>query len=529
MNETILSTDVLVIGAGGAATRAALEASNQGVRVIVVDKGKFGDSGSSPLCLQGIAAPIVAGDSPESFYEDWIRVGQGMSDQNLVWECVTGAAANIIQMLEWGVDFVKDTNGRYWLYRGAGHSVPRGLTAEYKERKTNLIRIYTKQIKRSAIKVLDGVLITKLLKKDNAVRGAVGISLKGDLYLIRAKSVVLACGGANRIYACIPEWIRSEKYRTTGDAYKLAFDAGASIIDLEYPNFRETPPGASRVGGIYLNAERERFMQRYDPVALEKAPRQLMVAAIFSELQAGRGPIYWHIDKKLLAKDAVFASVFKNKDKIEIGIDFQRLLGGARINERAQTDVPHLFAAGESAGGLHGADRMQANGFLGTQIFGARAGYYAAKLAEETAEADIDMAQVDEEESRIKKISGNIDPKKIIKTIQETMWEFAGVVRDADGLSNALNVFQGLKNNQIPKISGENPFYSLEAMNLLFAAQMITTAALSREESRGGHRRRDYPRKNDKLWKKHIAVVNKEGKMAITELPVKTLKKRFGK
>jgi fumarate reductase (CoM/CoB) subunit A len=407
--------------------------------------------------------------------------------------------------------------------------VPRNLTAEYKDRRTNLITIYTRQIKRSTVEVVDGVLITRLLKKNKAVRGAVGVSSKGDVYLFKAKSVILACGGANRIYSCVPEWIRSEKYRTTGDAYKLAFDAGAYIIDLEYPNFRETPPGASRVGGIYLNAEGERFMQRYDPVALEKAPRQLMVAAIFSELQAGRGPIHWHIDKKLLEKDAVFANVFKNKETVEIGIDFQRLLGGARINERAQTDVPHLFAAGESAGGLHGADRMQANGFLDTQIFGARAGYYAAKLAEETAEADIDMAQVDDEGGRIEKISGNIDPKKVIKTIQETMWEFGGVVRDADGLSKALNVFQGLKNDQIPKLSEDNLFYSLEAMNLLFAAEMITTAALVREESRGSHRRKDYPRKNDKLWKKHIAVYNKKGKMAITELPVKTLKDRIGK
>lgn len=523
----IITTDVLVIGGGGAAARAAVEAANLGVHVTLVDKGKPGASGSSPLCLKGIHASLRVGDSPEAYYADWLNAAQGMCDHNLVWESVMGSAANIIQMTELGVDFVKDKKGLYWLYLGAGHSQLRGLTADYKRPQANLITIYAKEFKRRGGQIIEGVMITKLLKKGDDVRGAIGISAQGEVCLFKTKSVVLAGGGANRIYACIPEWIRGPKFRTTGDAFKLAFDAGAQIIDMEFPNFRETPPGASRVGGIYLNAEGERFMKRYDPVAMEKAPRQLMVAAIYTELEEGRGPIYWHIDKKLLKMDTVFADIFKNKDKVEVEIDFQRLLGGAHINERAATSVPHLFAAGESAGGLHGADRMQGNGFLDTQIFGARAGYYAAQLAQETDEVNLDQNAVKAEKAAIKKFKGDIDPNQLIKTIQKSMWTHAGVIRNANGLNTVLDVIENLKQEQIPKLSGENIFYNLEAKNILLTAEMIVRAALRREESRGSHRRKDFPRKKERLWKKHIALHNEKGEIKLTETPVRTLKDRI--
>ena len=519
MTETI-RTDVLVIGGGAAAARAGLEASSLGARVTLVDKGKLGNSGSSPRCLLGICAPLRLDDRPEAFYEDWARVGCGISDQPLMWECVSGATANILQLTESGVNFAKDRTGKYYLYRGAGHARPRNLTIKYKLPGTNLMTVFGNKMRRRGARILEGIMITKLLKTAGAVHGAVGLSSRGDVTIFRAKAVVLACGGANRIFPCTPGWIRDETYRTTGDAFALAYDAGASLIDLEFPNFRESPPGATRGGGKYFNAMGERFMERYDPIALEKAPRQLTVSAVYTEMKEGRGPIYWHVDKELLERDPSMSARFGGRKKVMLGIEFQRLLGGVRINERAETDVPHLYSAGESAGGVHGADRMQGTSFLETQIFGARAGYHAATLALRTGDEDIDLRQVEEETARIRGICGDIRPSHITKEIQKMMWEEVGIVRSADSLLKATAVLSRLRKEQIPRLSGKNIFSAVECLNMLLTAEMIIHAALRREESRGSHRRKDFPGPNDTDWQKHIAIQNVDGKIGMTTIPV---------
>jgi len=516
----VIETDVLVVGGGAAAARAGLEASTLGVRVTLVDKGKLGGSGSSPRCLLGICVPLALGDSPEAFYEDWTRVSCGVSDQPLIWECTSGAAATILQLTESGLDFAKERGGNYYLYRGAGHSQPRNLTIQYKRPGVNLMTVLGNRMKRRGGRVLEEIFITKLLKTGDAVTGAVGITSRGQVVLFRAKAVVLACGGANRMYPCNPGWIQDEMYRTTGDAFALAFHAGATLVGMEFPNFRESPPGATRGGGKYFNARGERFMEHYDPVALEKAPRQLTVSAIYTEMKEGRGPVYWHIDKELLERDPSMSQRFGGRKKVKLGIEFQRLLGGVRINRRAETDVPHLYAAGESAGGVHGADRMQGTSFLETQIFGARAGYHAATLALQAGDPEIDMRQVEEETARIKGIKGDIKPSRVRKAIQETMWEEVGIIRSADSLLKAAATVSRLKKEQIPRLSGKNIFSAVECLNMLLTADLIIHAALKREESRGSHRRKDSPEPNDTYWQRHIALRKVNGEIAITTIPI---------
>jgi len=383
-----------------------------------------------------------------------------------------------------------------------------------------LMTVLDNKMKRRGGRILEGIFITTLLKTGNAVTGAVGITSRGDVTLFRAKAVVLACGGANRMFPCNPGWIRDETYRTTGDAFALAFHAGATLVDLEFPNFRESPPGATRGGGKYFNAGGERFMERYDPVALEKAPRQLTVSAVYTELKEGRGPVYWHVDKELLERDPSMSARFGGRKKVKLGIEFQRLLGGVRINERAETGIPHLYSAGESSGGVQGADRMQGTSFLETQIFGARAGYHAATLALQTNDADIDMKLVAEETARIKGINGDIRPFQVKKEIQKTMWEEVGIIRSADSLMKAAAAVSRLKKEQIPKISGKDIFSAVECLNMLLTAEMIIHAALKREESRGSHRRKDFPDPNDAYWQRHIAIQKVDGKIAMTTIPV---------
>jgi fumarate reductase (CoM/CoB) subunit A len=208
---------------------------------------------------------------------------------------------------------------------------------------------------------------------------------------------------------------------------------------------------------------------------------------------------------------------------VEVGIDYQRLLGGARINEKAETEVPHLFAAGESAGGLHGADRMQGGAFLETQIFGARAGYHAAKLALETDDVDIDRGELDQEKTRIKGIHGSIEPVKVLEAVQKMMWEQVGVIRNAKGLSKASENLAQWKKELVPDLSGKDIHAALESANLLLTAEMVTHAALAREESRGSHRRSDFPEQDDKKWKTHVAIRNVGGEMAVSTIPVQLL------
>jgi fumarate reductase (CoM/CoB) subunit A len=517
----VITTDVLIVGAGGAAARAAVEAvASGGLRVDLVDKGKFGESGTSSTSLWGIAVLTNKEDKPEFFFKDWILSGGYISEQNLAWEAVIQSQ----KVPEWleaiGLEFLRNPDGSRQVYKGAGHSIGRGLTSKA----ANIVALLRAEAERRGVHIHEGIMITKLLKEDGHVIGAIGVSQNGDFFVFNAKAVVLAAGGANRLYPYIDRDIADPKYRTTGDAFSLAFVAGASIIDMEFINFRDCPPGGARFGGKYVNSLGERFMERYDPKALEKAPRAKMVEALYREVKAGRGPIIWDVEG--IRKEEREMSVvkrFAGRKQVEVTIDFQRLLGGARINERAETDVSGLFAAGESAGGVHGAGRMQGTSFLETQVLGANAGGNAAALALNTERIDFDTAEVNEEKAKIDRSSGNIDPAEVTKSVQKIMWENVGIVRDGAGLRDAAAKFEKIRKETIPRLMGD-VFARLEIANLVLTAEMVTKAALAREETRGMHIRDDYPMANDNKWRVHVCIKNKKGNMDITTLPIQTMK-----
>ncbi|MFQ5827124.1 MAG: FAD-dependent oxidoreductase [Dehalococcoidia bacterium] len=521
--ETI-TTDVLVIGAGGAAARAAVEAAGLGVKVTLVDKGRFGESGSSPPSLGGFATSFNPEDTPESFFEDWIRTGGRINDQNLVWEAITqsiGAAEGLEAM---GMEFIRHPDGQRNLYRGAGQSLARNLTAKHHEAEgPNVVIVLREEAHRRGVQVLEGIMITKLLKRGAQVVGAMGLSSKREPYVFSAGAVVLAAGGANRIYPNVAAPLVDPKYRTTGDGFALAFDAGAPLIDMEFIQFRDSPPGGSRYGGRYLNSQGERFMERYDPERLEKAPRCKMAEALYTEIQAGRGPIMWEVGGiNPTEMQMSLARSFADQKMVEIILDFQRILGGVRINERAETALPGLFAAGESSGGVQGGDRMQGNAFLETQVFGANAGRNAAVLAKNVPPVEKDPAQVEAEEARIRGIGGSESPAQLIERVQQIMWEQVGVVRNGPGLREALAKFEELGREKVPQLSDDDIFAALEAANLLRTAEMVSRAALTREETRASHIRSDYPATDDGNWLKHVCLSNRGGEMAISTLPIIT-------
>src|SRR5271157_5534145 len=243
MIETI-NTDVLIIGGGGAATRAAIEAAVSGARVDLVDKGVCGESGSSPRCLRGFAGMFDKQDSPERFLEDWLRTSGFISDRNLVWEAIIRSRIAADGLEDAGVEFVTNPDGTRVLYRGAGHTVARGLTAKTPNTAAKL----RKEAERRGAIVHEGIMITKLLERQNRVVGAVGVSGNRDLFVFSAKALILAAGGANRLYPNVASQIGDPRYRTTGDSFCLALEAGAPLIDMEFTQFRDSPPGASRFG-----------------------------------------------------------------------------------------------------------------------------------------------------------------------------------------------------------------------------------------------------------------------------------------
>ena len=517
-----ISTDVLVIGGGAAALRAAIESAASGVKVTLVDKGEFGDSGTSPNSLGGFATLFNKDDTPEKYFSDWLRCSGNICDQNLVWEAINHSIENVLELEAIGMEFIKDKNGDRNLYRGAGQSLARGLTARYHGGQgPGIISVLSREVKKRGVQVFDGIMITRLFKNRQAVTGAVGVSPAKDLLIFSAKSIVLAAGGANRIYPQTAYPIINPKYRTTGDGFNLAFEAGIPLVDMEFIQFRDSPPGGARYGGKYLNSRGERFMERYDPVALEKAPRYRMAEALYREISAGRGPIMWEVggirESELempIAKDAL------KRGKVEIVLDFQRILGGAHINDKTETNLPGLFAAGESSGGLHGADRMQGNAFLETQAFGANAGRNAARRAKSTASMKMDNQQIEDEEARLAAIKGKVNPVEVTEAVRNLMWEKVGIVRDDKNLSEAIDAFKKIRKEKVPNLSGNDIFAALEACNLLRTAEIVARAALTRTETRSSQIRNDYPATDDKNWKTHVCITKRGTGLSVSTMPV---------
>jgi succinate dehydrogenase/fumarate reductase flavoprotein subunit len=245
-----------------------------------------------------------------------------------------------------------------------------------------------------------------------------------------------------------------------------------------------------------------------------------MVEAIYREIKEGRGPIMWEVEGiREEESDFILAKQYGHQRQVEITIDFQRVLGGCRINERAETAIVGLFAAGESSGGIHGADRMQGNAFLETQVFGANAGRNAAALARHIERRDVPVGQVDEEESRIGRIKGNVDPLEITQIVQKTMWEQVGVTRDSVGLRGAIAKFEQIRKEMVPRLCGDELFSALETTNLVLTAELVARAALTREDSRRTQIRTDYPTTDDN-WLKHVCIQSRGKEMIVSTVPI---------
>lgn len=561
--DEVVNTDVLVIGSGATGMRAAIEAATKGVKVIVVNKGYFGKSGSTLVSDADIAIdsasatnmfnlPGCSEDNPELFFEDIIIEGEYLNNQRLVEIHTTEAPYHLQQLVEWGAKVQK-------LIRSPGHRYSRGVLISGKE--INLI--LKREVKKRNINIFECQMIIDLLidEKDRQILGAIGLDLiKGKIFLFKTKAIVLCSGGAMRLYpfTTAPEDL-------TGDGFAIAYRAGAELIDMEFPMFIPYTiinPIALR-GNILpyelsayleveaLNIKGERYMEKWDSERLEKSTRDINSVAAAIEVLEGRGSSnggtylllkdrrdnlisylkeYLVLPKSKRGKYGVFnlEDFLTNliKEPLETAPACHFWNGGIKINEKCETNIMGLYTAGEVAGGIDGANRISGNAMIETQVWGARAGRYAALFAQANKHTPkISNGRVKDLVKKylvpLEKKEG-ISPIELRKKIRKLAWDKVGVVRKGIILKEAIVEIDILKKEiQEQMLSFKGRIYnkewieSLQNLNLIQVLEMTAKSSLLRTESRGSLYRTDFIKTDNRDWLKNIVIKNKKNKMIL--------------
>jgi fumarate reductase (CoM/CoB) subunit A len=518
--------------------RAAIEAAAQGCETIVVNKGPVGRSGTTPMAMEAFQAVCVPGDSEEIHFRDTVEGGRHLGDENLIGVLVRDAVQRAGDLETYGVRFKRKPDGAFDPMHHPGQTFPRALFIQGGGfgMLAGLIR---EARKHPEIQILNDVLVTRLiLDPEGIVSGAIYLDLKeGQWKAIQSKAVILATGGYEEL------WLFNDAASTAcGDGIFLAYEAGAELVDLEmlqyYPTVVIHPSSVQGtlfqyelitnpevLGGRLLNGKREPF---FEGVLL----RDAMVRAIWREIREGRGSPHGGVFIDLIhstkGREALTQALEKwqpnqfhyLKDMgfdlrdvlVEVSPHAHYTLGGVAIDEEARTSVPGLFAAGEVAGNLHGANRVSGNALAETQVFGALAGASAAawagkreigKMREICPEM---IRDGDPTKGREGKEKEAIRPCQVREQFQRIMWERCGVERDAQGLRQGIEDLVELERKTFPHMValhvslgasyGAYPQEILEAQELrmmISVGRQVLNSAFFRKETRGHHMRKDYP------------------------------------
>jgi succinate dehydrogenase / fumarate reductase, flavoprotein subunit len=581
--------DVLVIGSGGAGLRAAIEASSAGVSVGVVCRSLLGKA-HTVMAEGGVAAALANVDDRDGWkvhFADTMRGGQYLNNWRMAELHAKESPDRVRELEAWGALFDRTDDGKILQRNFGGHKYPR-LAHVGDRTGLEMIRTLQDHSIHQGMEFYQEYTIVSLLKEGNKVVGAFGYDREqGRFRVFHAKAVIIATGGMGRIYK-----ISSNSWDCTGSGISLAYHAGAELIDMEFVQFHPTgmvwPPsvrglliteGVRGEGGVLRNNKGKRFMFDDIPDLYKgqtsmdeeegwrytqgdknaKRPPELLTRdhvarCIRREIKEGRGSphggvfldIAWikeklpnaadHIKKKLPSMYHQFkelAGVDITKEPMEVGPTTHYIMGGIRVDADTQmTSVSGLFAAGECAAGLHGANRLGGNSLSDLLVFGKRAGEYAAKYAKENQKSTINntqLAQVTEAslapfERGMSKVSQN--PFQLQANLQEMMQDLVGIARVGKELEQAIVKISELQ-EQAKYIGcdgnrGYNPGWhtAIELTHMLTVAEAIAKAANERKESRGGHFREDYPDKSNELGQVNITIQKQEnGEMKIWKTP----------
>ena len=592
VNYETLQYDVLIIGAGGAGLRAAIEASVGGVKVGLICKSLLGKA-HTVMAEGGIAAALANVDDRDNWkvhFADTMRGGQYVNNWRMAELHAKEAPDRVRELEAWGAVFDRTDDGRILQRNFGGHRYPR-LAHVGDRTGLELIRTLQDHGIHQGIEVHMEHTIVTLLKDGGRVVGAFGYDReRGRFKVFKARAIVLATGGIGRAYK-----ITSNSWEYTGDGQSLAYHAGAELIDMEFVQFHPTgmiwPPsvmgilvteGVRGEGGVLRNNEGKRFMFADIPDTYKaqtadnpeegwrytqgdknaRRPPELLTRdhvsrCIVDEVKAGRGSphggvfldIAWikerlpnaaeHIKKKLPSMYHQFmqlANLDITKEPMEVGPTTHYIMGGVRVDAETQmSNVPGLFAAGEVAAGLHGANRLGGNSLSDLLVFGQRAGEFAAKFATEHDAGQIDDEQIEEAArealepfDRAARANGSTEgPYQVQIDLQEMMQSLVGIVRREEEMLRALDRLEKLwERSQHVAVHGHreyNPGWhtAIDLKHLLTVSEAITRSALERKESRGGHFRDDFPNKDVAGGKMNIVLrEDADGSMRVRREPI---------
>jgi succinate dehydrogenase / fumarate reductase, flavoprotein subunit len=578
--------DVLVIGAGGAGLRAAIEASAQGVSVGLVCKSLLGKA-HTVMAEGGIAAALANVDSQDSWsvhFRDTMLGGKMLNNWRMAQLHAQEAAERVKELEHWGAVFDRTKDGKILQRAFGGHTYKR-LCHVGDRTGLEMIRTLQDRGVHQGIDVYMECCIVKLLKEGDKIVGAFGYYREDGRYvLFKAKAIVLATGGVGRAFT-----VTSNSWEYTADGLGLAYEAGASLIDMEFVQFHPTgmvwPPGVRGLlvtegvrgeGGILRNNKGERFMYKYLPEASKKdfaesdeestrwveatvsgaktearrppelSTRDNVARAIYTEVKEGRGSPHGgvfldisyqdsaRVKKKLPSMYHQFkdlADVDITATPMEVGPTMHYMMGGVKVDaDTAQTVVPGLFATGEVAGGMHGANRLGGNSLSDLIVFGRRAGLGAAAYAKSTT----GISQVNEEqiqktitelEEPFKRTNG-VNPFDIQKELNQVMSTNVGIYREENEMQLAISGLVKLK-DQLKNVAATgpkayNPGWHLcqDLKSMIIASEAIAKSALSRKESRGAHSRIDFPEINPDLGKANTTVSKNGDDMKLEHIPL---------
>ncbi len=550
-----MQTGVLVIGGGGAATRAALEARLAGADVVLMVKGSFGAIGTrgagattSALSEFGVFAtpgwtgPLSEAEKPYTRYfaplqdafDSIIQVGLGMADPKLSRVLIEEAADSRTALLNWGARF-----GEYGL---RSHGVP-------------IMEALVGQIKKTDITILERTMAVSLLVQDGECCGAIGINeITGDTTIVRSGATIIATGGDANLFM-----LNLNPSCNTGDGYALGYEAGAELMNLEfkqvfigtvYPNknmaIRPFPPYTK-----LTNAQNEEFLpkylpqgtsatdclaqrQKHNPFSSRDTLSRYVDIAIIGEVQAGRGTAHQgiYLDRSDPRNPTV--QLRRNEfwqyrgidfsQPVEVGVCHHSSLGGFKIDENAETSLPRLYAAGEVAAGPHGADRMGGHMLLAAQVFGARAGRQGASSARGHKLPDVHSRTLNDAQEQIDALrnkKGNSRPGQIKKKLQELAYFNLLLVKNEKKLTRFLDDVKNLHQEFSSDLSISGPqdlTEALEVQNLLSLADIEANVCLKRTESRGPHYRDDFPQPDNRNWLKNTIAKNVNGKLQMSTI-----------
>ncbi len=557
LNIPVMETDILILGAGGAGLCAALHAADAGkkIKILLVTKAIIGKGGCSRMVQGGYNVVLNPADSFQKHFIDTLKGGQFVNNQDLAWELVTTAPSRIKEMeTKYGCFFDRNPDGTVHQKPFAGQSFDRTVHKGDLTGIEIVSRLAEQIFRREAIEYLQEHRALDLLwdKAGNRIAGALLLDMAGGGFVVvRARTTLVCTGGGPTMYKLF-----APSLDKSADGISILYRAGAEMVDMEMVQFHPTgllvkgsntsgtllEEGLRGAGAHLYNAAGERFMERYAPEVKERATRDVVSRSSFMEIMAGKatpnGGVY--IDSSVMGPEFVeknFPGMVERcrdygfdlaRERVEVSPTGHFFMGGGVIDTRCRTGLDGLYAAGEDAGGVHGANRLGGNGIADSTVFGGIAG--------DSMSADVvgrEMPSFDENEVReiVKAVEtplgrNGTDLYPLRDAMRLSNWEKLGIIRDEKGLTEGLKVIREFKEkiNGVG-VPGSRPYNIpwndwLNMRNLLDVSEIVGISALERKESRGAHYRSDFPKKNNKEFLKNFFIRRKDGQPQLTERPV---------